>query len=116
MSERALEKLQESGAKVDIFAQGIVCPQTNHGFRLESEKGIVFKGYIDGDPGLQQGIIEDTHLADIVIHLIIHAFDEALATSSHAHGTGRDIECPQGNFRRYARFIFPTDDETVLFG
>lgn len=83
------------GPKAQMLANFIIRSQPEHRFLVETEKCIVFKGYIDRCARLQECLVEDLDAADVVIDRVIFIFFEQLSAGCYANRTRWNIKCTE---------------------
>src|SRR5690606_30912244 len=109
-----LPQVKNRTAYIKVVAEFMVESCPDEGFGLETEQTVVFKAHIDGNARIQDAFVENTNLAEVIIHAIITAFHERRSTGGNNDRTLWNIESIELNYRARLRHILTADEEFVL--
>ena len=90
--QRLLAQVQEGTAQLEVLREVVLPVETEHGLSRHAIVGVALQRHVDRRSGIDDALVEDGHLASIVIHRVVRAFAQRNTTCRHHHGTLRHID------------------------
>ncbi len=116
VGERLFIHVQNRTTQLEILAQRQVKTRTHHRFGIDPKKGIRFEGHLQFLARSQHALVQNHHLTNGVIDLIVNTFLERDAVCRHLDGPRCDVDRVQGNFGTTASLIGPFQKVAVFVG
>ena len=86
------EVLQGS-ADLEVLREVVLPVHAKHGFAHLSVVGVALERHVDGCSSVDDTLVEDSHLAGIVVHRIVGAFGEGHTSCRDEHRTLWHVVC-----------------------